>query len=157
MATITAADWDTAIGTTGGTAGADDLPLFEAGETVFNVDDFDTSASGSNKDIEHKAYTILEVVLSPQTESTVTKLMDQSLTFATPATSDSGVTTRSVFGWAHTTTPANSTTATTPSGPYFYNVQDESGNVVRTVHQTKLTDLAAIEAYVAAEVAGWWS
>lgn len=157
MAAIITADWDTAIGTTGGTAGADDLPLFETGQVVFNVDDFDTSASGNNKNVEHKAYTVLEVVLVPKTEATVTKLMDQSRTFATPAVSDSGGTTRSVFGWDHDTAPVAVTTATTPSGPYFYNIQDASSNLIRSIHQTKLTNQASIETYIGVEIAGWWS
>jgi hypothetical protein len=157
MAAITPANMDTAMGTTGATQTQDDLPLFEAGQTVFNVDDFPASASGSNADLDHKAYTISEVVIILATESTVTKVLDQSLAFATPATADSGGTTRAVFGWAHTTTPAATTTANTASSPWFYNIIDSENNVIRTVHQTKLTNQASIETYIAAEIAGWWA
>jgi len=107
--------------------------------------------------IDHKSYTIVDVVVIPQTEGGVTKFMDQTLTFATSAVSDSGSTTRSVLGWAHTTSPAATTTATTASSPWFYNVQDEEGNIIRTVHQMQLTNQAGIETYIAAEIAGWWA
>jgi hypothetical protein len=160
MAAIIATDWETALGI-GGVAtpysGADDKPLFEASETVFNVDDYPTSGGGTNEDIDHKAYTIQAIVMVPATSGGVTKLLDQSLAFATSAVSDSGTTTRSVFGWNHTTTPAATTTATTPSGPFFYDIADENGDVTRRVHQTKLTNQASIETYVAAEIGGWWS
>jgi hypothetical protein len=160
MAVIIATDWEQALGISGAATpygGADDRPLFEAGETVFDVNDFPTSGGGANANIDHKAYTILQIVLIPQTESTVTKIMDQTQTFATPAVSDSGTTTRSVFGWNHTTTPAATTTATTPSGPYFYNIQNEAGTVFYNIHQTRLTNQASIETYVAAEIGGWWA
>ena len=132
MAAIIATDLEEAFGIGGAStpySGADDRPLFEAGQVVFNLGDFPASAAADNMNIDHKSYTIVDVVVIPQTEGGVTKFMDQTLTFATSAVSDSGSTTRSVLGWAHTTSPAATTTATTASSPWFYNVQDEEGTL----------------------------
>ena len=146
MAAITATNFETAFGIAGAAtpySGADDRPLFERDQIVYDLNDFPTT--GSNGTVARIAYQIKDIVIVPSTSGGVTKLLDQSLAFATSAVSDSGVTTRTVTGWQHTTTPAATVAATTPSGPWFYTIQRVSdGKMFYNIHQTRLTNQASI-------------
>jgi hypothetical protein len=158
MAAIIATDFETALGIAGAAtpySGADDKPLFERDQVVYDLNDLPTT--GSNADVTRVAYQVKDIVMIPETSGGVTKLLDQSLAFATSAVSDSGTTTRSVSGWQHTTVPAATVAATTPSGPWFYTVQRVSdGTMFYNIHQTRLTNQASVETYIAAEIANWW-
>lgn len=157
MAKIIATDWEEAMGISGIATpyGTDqERPLFEAAQTCYLKSDLPAAGSTGATLINIKRHTISSLVLVPQTDTGVTKIMDQTLTFATPAVSD-GSTPRSIPGFNHTTTISGAISGTPQSSPYFYNIADSSGKITAQVHEKQLTDQTGAETYIAAQVPNW--
>jgi hypothetical protein len=151
MAAITPAEVETVLNQVTSTpSDQGDLPVFTPGDEVFYL--ADEPAAGSNLANTPK-YTIVGLSIVQEISATVTKWMDQTRTYATPA---DGTSARSVTGFQHDdTTGAVSgvSGATTTSRPWFYDIQDVTSLVTtRGVHQAQLTNEAGWEAYIATKL-----
>ncbi len=149
MAAITPTEVETVLNQVTSTpSDQGDLPIFESASEVYLLTDAPADASNL---ANTPRYTVVGLSLVPETESTVTKWMDQTRTFATPA---DGTTARAVVGFQHDDTtgaPSGSTAGgTTTSRPWFYDIQNNTTNAItRGVHQSQLTDEAGWETYIA--------
>lgn len=154
---ITLTDFDTAHAiTVPSTQTAAGRALFTPGATVYRLGDL-PPLTGAATQVDLTSWMVVREEAVFVDNGSVTKYGDQSLAYATPADPS---TTRAVPGFAHTTTPVATTSATPRSSRYFYVLQYIAGPLAagqaRTLyqqHEMQLNSKANIETYLAANIA----
>ena len=150
MAAILALDFEDALNIAGSSTpwnAPADRPLFDKDHEVWKLGDLPADASNWANTPKYK---VIAIEVNIQTVSTVTKFMDQTQTFATPA---DGSTARSTEGFQHTDSISGVVAGTSTSRLWFYTIKNVATNeIIRGVHQSRLTDETGWETYLATKI-----